>query len=447
MPHQIGHRTYQESIAYEKAANKRRKDAGLAGSASDYEAAANKRRKDAGLPLNAVEYEAAANLRSVAAGFKNAADQEIDANRRAREAGFKNAALQENPGAAAPGESIYSTDPFVDPRSVTSSAVKLPNQLYYNNEKTAVPKTAASYVDLSPDLAAAWAKIESDPTGESGSYWLPRMGNVSTKEAFGKAHAAEDMALKLGTYNQGDTDYKLGSDPWKELFTSKPGQFGTSLNYPGDQSTAEAPLTRWEQFDPQLPASSVSTTTADTTDTTTTADTTDSTSSVYVAPEVEIMDLATLTEDMDLSNKLEEIINMNSPLFKAASTKALQVMQKRGIVNSSLANEAVMSAILEVAMPIAQAEVQALQQNLYYNTDWSNQQKTDANKYFYETMLTKMKSALDTQLQKMIQSFGAWGKYGDWIQNIITSPGADQDAWQRMLDAMQGGGGWPVYPG
>jgi len=411
------------------------------------EVAANKRRKDAGLTGSASDYEYASNLRSVAAGFKNAADQEIDANRRAREAGFKNAALQENPGAAAPGESIYSTAPFVDPRSVTSSAVKLPNQWYYNNEKTAVPKTAASYVDLSPDLAAAWAEIQSDPTGKQGSYWLPRMGDVSTKEAFGKAHAAEDMALKLGTY-QGDTDYKLGSDPWKELFTSEAGQFGTSLNYPGDQSTAEAPLTRWEMFDPQLPASSVSTTTRDDTTTATdTTDTTDPTSSIYVAPEVEIMDLATLTEDMDLSNKLEEIINIDSPLFKAAATKALQVMQKRGIVNSSLANEAVMSAILEVAMPIAQAEVQALQQNLYYNTDWTNQQKTDANKYFYERMLTKMRSTLDNQLQKMIQSFGAWGKYGDWIQNIITAPGADQDAWQRMLDAMQGGGSWPVYPG
>ena len=162
---------------------------------------------------------------------------------------------------------------------------------------------------------------------------------------------------------------------------------------------------------------------------------------------LQAMDMATLTDEMDLSNKLEEIINMDSPLFKAAATKALQVMQKRGIVNSSLANEAVMKAVLDVALPIAQAEVQALQQNLYYNTSWTNEQKANANKYFYERMLTKMKSSLDIQLQKMVQSFAAWGKYGDWIQNIVTSPGADQDAWQRMLDAMGGAGGWPEYPG
>jgi len=335
-----------------------------------------------------------------------------------------------------------------------------------SSTSTAAPKTASSYVDLSPDLAQGWKVLEDYLAGvdvntkyadmaphpggltpsQRSEYWEKR--GATSKEAFGKAHAAEDMALKLGTYKQSGTDYKIGSDPWKELFTSKAGQFGTSLNYPDTpQSTSEAPLTRWEMFDPRLPASSATETTATTGPEITTTGWTDPNSSVYVSDEIQTMDMATLTDEMDLSNKLTEIINMDSPLFKAAATKALQVMQKRGIVNSSLANEAVMNAILDVAMPIASAEVQALQQNLYYNTDWTNQQKTDANKYFYERMLTKLKSSLDMQLQKMVQSFGAWGKYGDWIQNIVTSPGADQDAWQRMLDAMKGGGGWPAYPG
>jgi len=356
------------------------------------------------------------------------------------------------------------------------NATMLPPKTYYGSAadtaSTAAPKTAASYVDLSPDLASAWALIDAanqgkdvntlfagqyeHPAGltpaQQAEYWQKR--GATSKEAFGRAHAAEDMALKLGTYKQSGTDYKIGSDPWKELFTSKAGQFGTSLNYPDTpQSTAEAPLTRWEMFDPQLPASSdvlgpEITGPGDPEVTTpSTPDWSDPTSSVYVSDEVQAMDMATLTDEMDLSNKLTEIINMDSPLFKAAATKALQVMQKRGIVNSSLANEAVMNAIMDVALPIASAEVEALQQNLYYNTDWTNQQKANANKYFYERMLTKMKSTLDMQLQKMVESFGAWGRYGDWINRIVTSPGADQDAWKRMLDAMKGGGGWPEYPG
>jgi hypothetical protein len=332
-------------------------------------------------------------------------------------------------------------------------------------------KTPISYVDLSPDLSSTWKLIEAanqgqdvdtlfagqyeHPAGLSPSqqaeYWQKR--GATSKEAFGQAHATEDMSLKLGTYKQSGTDIKLGSDPWKEMFTTEKGQFGKPLNYPeAPQSTAEAPMTRWEMFSPQVPAITPATTTAPATTTTPTAPSeapgwTDPTSSVYVSDEVQMMDLATLTDEMDLSNKLEEIINIDSPLFKAAATKALQVMQKRGIVNSSLANEAVMKAILDVALPIAQAEVQALQQNLYYNTEWTNQQKVEANKYFYERMMTKLKSSLDLQLNKMIQSFGAWGRYGQWIQNIATSPGADQEAWQRMLDAMGGAGGWPEYPG
>ena len=381
-----------------------------------------------------------------------------------------------DPTIGGPTIGSYAPEPGAATLPSYEDATMLPTQVYYGSAadttSTAPLKTASSYVDLSPDLASAWELIDAanqgkdvntlfadkypHPAGltpaQQAEYWQKR--GATSKEAFGRAHAGEDMALKLGTYKQSGTDYKIGSDPWKELFTSKAGQFGTSLNYPDTpQSTAEAPLTRWEMFDPQLPASSdvlgpETTGPGDPEVTTTTPpDWSNPTSSVYVSDEVQAMDMATLTDEMDLSNKLTEIINMDSPLFKAAATKALQAMQKRGIVNSSLANEAVMNAILDVAMPIATAEVQALQQNLYYNTDWTNQQKTDANKYFYERMLTKMKSALDIQLQKMVQSFQAWGRYGDWINRIVTSPGADQDAWKRMLDAMKGGGGWPEYPG
>ena len=84
------------------------------------EVAANQRAQEAGWS-NAAAYERDANRRSIEAGFTSAVDQEIDANRRAREAGFKNAALQENPAAAAPGESIYSTAPFIDPRRSSGS--------------------------------------------------------------------------------------------------------------------------------------------------------------------------------------------------------------------------------------------------------------------------------------------------------------------------------------
>ena len=81
---------------------------------------ANLRAQEAGFS-DAAARERDANRRSIEAGFTSAVDQEIDANRRAREAGFLNAALQENPAAAAPGTSIYSNAPFIDPRSPVAS--------------------------------------------------------------------------------------------------------------------------------------------------------------------------------------------------------------------------------------------------------------------------------------------------------------------------------------
>lgn len=171
----------------------------------------------------------------------------------------------------------------------------------------------------------------------------------------------------------------------------------------------------------------------------------DSADSVVKSP-VQPVQLATLTDEMDLTNKLTEIINTNSPLFKAAQTKALQAMQSRGILNSSLAQEAVMNSILNVALPIAQSEVQSLQQNLYYNTDWTNKQRQQANDFYYNKILTRLQGQINYQLQQMVQSYAAWGKYGDWITQIITQEGADQDAWKRMLDAIKAAGGWPQIP-
>jgi hypothetical protein len=151
---------------------------------------------------------------------------------------------------------------------------------------------------------------------------------------------------------------------------------------------------------------------------------------------VTTMDLASMTDEMDLSNKIVEMLDMNSPLFKSARTKALQAMAKRGMVNSSIADEAVMNAILEVAIPIAQAEVNALQTNLYYNTDWTNQQKSAANTYYYEQMQQKLAGALNFKLNKMIQSHQAWGKYGDWIFGLGTTPGMDPGAIDWTMGAL-----------
>ena len=130
-------------------------------------------------------------------------------------------------------------------------------------------------------------------------------------------------------------------------------------------------------------------------------------------PTIQTPDLATLTDEMMLSNRIQQLINTNNPLFKAATTKAMQAMAKRGLVNSSLAQGEVMNAIMQVALPIAQEEVRALTENLYYNTDWTNKQKMMANEAAYNKMLTQLQGKINYTLQQFIEG----SRYG--LQQLI----------------------------
>ena len=75
----------------------------------------------------------------------------------------------------------------------------------------------SKYVDGHKDLTDAWSRIQSDPDHPDSQYWIKR--GASSKEAFGRAHAAEDAALQSGNY-MGSTGYKQGNTDWNALFDS-----------------------------------------------------------------------------------------------------------------------------------------------------------------------------------------------------------------------------------
>lgn len=163
------------------------------------------------------------------------------------------------------------------------------------------------------------------------------------------------------------------------------------------------------------------------------------------------VDFAELSDDMMLSNRIKNMLNTNNPMFKAASTKALQAMARRGIVNSSMAQESVMNAIMAVAMPIAQAEIATLEKQLYYNKDLTREQVNMMNKFHYDKMLTEIKGATDRKLQELIgqqsweekqrsEASTRWSKYGDWMKDILTTEGMEADDVTRITKTM---GGWP----
>ena len=70
-------------------------------------------------------------------------------------------------------------------------------------------------------------------------------------------------------------------------------------------------------------------------------------------------------------------------------------------VNSSIAFGEVERAILDVAMPIAKAEVDNLIANLNKNTEWTNAERKQANDYVFDKMLRDIDNAAALQLNLM----------------------------------------------
>ena len=83
-----------------------------------------------------------------------------------------------------------------------------------------------AYVDTDAGLKRAWAGIQNPKTAQdrkNKEYWELR--GATSKEAFGRAHAAEDEALRSGTYPQGDTKRTVGSKEWKEKYADGTTRF------------------------------------------------------------------------------------------------------------------------------------------------------------------------------------------------------------------------------
>ncbi|MDP7190217.1 MAG: hypothetical protein QGI74_10220, partial [Phycisphaerales bacterium] len=81
-------------------------------------------------------------------------------------------------------------------------------------------------VDTDAGLKRAWAGIQNPKTEQdrkNKEYWELR--GATSKEAFGRAHAAEDEALRSGKYPQGDTKRTVGSKEWKEKYADGTTRF------------------------------------------------------------------------------------------------------------------------------------------------------------------------------------------------------------------------------
>lgn len=81
------------------------------------------------------------------------------------------------------------------------------------------------------------------------------------------------------------------------------------------------------------------------------------------------------TAKQTTSGQLNSLISQDNPLMQTAKTQAQQQANDRGLINSTMAGQAGQQAVIQTALPIAQADAQVNATNAQWNADQKN--KTD----------------------------------------------------------------------
>ena len=137
-----------------------------------------------------------------------------------------------------------------------------------------------------------------------------------------------------------------------------------------------------------------------------------------------------------LETRLKNLINKNNPLFKAATTKAMQAMAARGLVNSSIAEESVMSAILSVAIPIAERDASAYMNQRMQNQAYSNEFRAEQNQAYYAQFLQKLQHSMDTAMRQLTERSANWRAVLAQRGAIATTSGMDTAATEAAMGAV-----------
>ena len=279
-------------------------------------------------------------------------------------------------------------------------------------------KDYKTYVKQNADLKAAYQKIKSDPESEEAKYWAPRMQGTS-QAAFGRAHAGESKALETGTY-RGATKamgQKARAVPGFKPVVTVDDKVDEDAN--GDQPVITRPgpdpttITSVQDMD---------------------------VTSVFNQDQLNIAILDELVQFGPNSELVQEritsLVNTNSALFKAATTKALQSMNASGLMNSSIAQEAVMAAVLAVAGPIAMADAKAFADQRQLNQNYGNVFAAEQNKAFYQAFVTRLEGHIQQTLQQLADKSANWRSILNARAQISMTPKMSTSAAENAMKAV-----------
>lgn len=145
-------------------------------------------------------------------------------------------------------------------------------------------------------------------------------------------------------------------------------------------------------------------------------------------------------------DNISNVIKTDSPLMKMAETRAKQVANSRGLLNSSMAVQAGQDAILNVAMPIGQQQADQNFRSNEANLAFQRQNALQANDIRFQSA----EKSLDRSLQEKLagwqlnateadnaarQVYGAQTLYQNTLVNINQNTALSKEAREQQIKA------------
>lgn len=108
-----------------------------------------------------------------------------------------------------------------------------------------------------------------------------------------------------------------------------------------------------------------------------------------------------------VSSQLERLLSRDSPYLDMARTRATQVANRRGLLNSSIAASGGEAAAIGAALPIAQQDAGTFATADRYNADVTNQFAAAGNDFARQNAQLRYRGVLDTAARQQTQDFQA----------------------------------------
>lgn len=275
--------------------------------------------------------------------------------------------------------------------------------------------TAASE-DWTPKITNAYKNVYgSTPTQDNINYWTNKLNTAPDR------NAVYDEFLQQGKNTNQQANYALTADQAVATPLSTPTSNGGLLGSPNwgvtnngnaiatgpalvDPNTIKADIANAYQPSANIDLSKIAAPQYSAVDVGQIGNVTAGTAQATLAtPTVQgyTADKMTVDNNMLVENRLNSIINKDNPLMQSARTAALQGMNSRGLLNSSMAGEAAQKAVIDSAMPIAQQDAETYRIAAKSNQDAENEARQFVANAQNQRDIDNAKLATEVSLQNV----------------------------------------------